>query len=181
MIRMSGHSKWHNIKRKKESEDAKRGLIFTKVGRLITVAARQGGGDPDANPALRLAVEKAKQARMPKENIQKAIQKGVGAGSGENFEEVVYEGFGPGGIGFMVYALTDNRNRAVAEVKNIFSRHGGSLGHPGSTSYMFNPDTKEPIYSIQVPEEQLEKIVSIEEMLEDLDDVQEVYSNCEKI
>lgn len=178
---MSGHSKWSTIKRDKAVNDAKRSQVFTKVSRLITVAARQGGGDEDTNPTLRLAVEKAKHARMPKENIEKAINKGLGKFvDGEKLEEVIYEGFGPGGEAFMVKTITDNRNRTVSEIRNIFAIHGGSLGTNGSTSYIFNPDPNTPTYVIDVDNDTFQKLASLMETLEDNDDVQEVYSNFRK-
>ena len=135
---MSGHSKWASIKHKKKAVDAKRGQLFTKLARAIQVAARDGGGDPAGNPALANAVEKAKDARMPKDNIERAIAKGTGADSdAEAIEEVVYEGYGPGGVAILVDALTDNRNRTGAEVRHAFSSSGGSLGEPGSVAWTF--------------------------------------------
>src|ERR1700736_3446409 len=136
---MSGHSKWAGIKHKKAIVDARRGAQFTKLARAITVAAREGGGDPDANAALTNAIQKAKDASMPKDNIERAIAKGTGAGADANaIETVVYEGYGPGGVAVLVEALTDNRNRTGSEVRHIFSKHGGNLGEPGSVSYLFN-------------------------------------------
>jgi YebC/PmpR family DNA-binding regulatory protein len=135
---VAGHSKWAQIKRKKGAADAKRGNLFTKLARAIQVAARDGGGDPAGNAALANAIQKAKEARMPKENIERAIAKGTGADSGaEAIEEVTYEGYGPGGVAIMVEALTDNRNRTGSEVRHIFTRHGGSLGEPGSVAWNF--------------------------------------------
>jgi YebC/PmpR family DNA-binding regulatory protein len=135
---MSGHSKWSSIKHKKGAADAKRGKLFTKLARAITVAARDGGGNPEANPALGLAVQKARDASMPKDNIQRAIDRGTGEGTGaEAIESAVYEGYGPGGAAIMVEALTDNRNRTGAEVRHAFEKHGGSLGEPGSVSWQF--------------------------------------------
>ncbi len=135
---MAGHSKWASIKHKKKAVDAKRGALFTKLTRAITVAAREGGGDAEGNPALGLAVQKAKDASMPKDNIQRAIDKGTGAGAdAENWEAVVYEGYGPGGVAILVEALTDNRNRTGSEVRHAFTSHGGSLGEPGSVAWTF--------------------------------------------
>ena len=135
---MSGHSKWASIKHKKKAADAKRGKLFTKLARAIQVAARDGGGDPDGNPALALAVQKARDASMPKENIERAIAKGTGADSdAAAFESVTYEGYGPGGVAILVDALTDNRNRTSAEVRHLFKEHGGSLGEPGSVAWTF--------------------------------------------
>ena len=135
---MSGHSKWASIKHKKAATDAKRGQLFTKLARAITVAAREGGGDPEANFTLAAAIEKAKGYSMPKDNIQRAIDRGTGAGGGdEQIERVVYEGYGPGGAAILVEALTDNRNRTGAEVRNAFDKAGGSLGEPGSVAWQF--------------------------------------------
>lgn len=135
---MSGHSKWSSIKHKKGAADARRGKLFTKLARAVTVAARDGGGDPDANPALALAIQKARDASMPKDNIQRAIDRGTGAGGdAEAIESVVYEGYGPGGAAILVEALTDNRNRTGAEVRHAFDKHGGSLGEPGSVAWQF--------------------------------------------
>jgi YebC/PmpR family DNA-binding regulatory protein len=135
---VSGHSKWSSIKHKKGAADARRGALFTKLARAIQVAAREGGGDPAGNAALANAVQKAKDARMPKDNIERAIAKGTGADSdAEAIETVVYEGYGPGGVAILVEALTDNRNRTGAEVRHLFTRGGGSLGEPGSVAWVF--------------------------------------------
>ncbi len=134
---MSGHSKWSTIKRKKGAADAKRGKIFTKLIREIQTAARMGGGDLDGNPRLRLAVDKARGANMPKDNIERAIQKGVGGGESDSFEQIAYEGYGPGGVAILVETLTDNRNRTVSEVRHVLSKHGGNLGATGCVAYLF--------------------------------------------
>jgi YebC/PmpR family DNA-binding regulatory protein len=134
---MSGHSKWSTIKRKKGAEDAKRGKIFTKIGREIAVAVREGGPDPDVNFKLRLIIEKAKQANMPKDNIERSIRRGAGLEKGEHIEQVTYEGYGPGGTALIVQAVTDNRNRSVADIRRVFSRHGGNLGENGCVAWMF--------------------------------------------
>ena len=135
---MSGHSKWASIKHKKAATDAKRGKQFTKLARAITVAAREGGGDPDANPTLATAVQKARDFSMPKDNIQRAIDRGTGAGSdSQAIERAVYEGYGPGGAAILVEALTDNRNRSGAEIRHAFDKNGGSLGEPGSVAWIF--------------------------------------------
>src|SRR5215208_2306250 len=131
---MAGHSKWASIKHKKKAVDAKRGALFTKLTRSITVAAREGGGDPEGNPALALAVQKARDASMPKDNIERAIAKGTGADS----EADAYEAYGPGGVAILGEALTDNRNRTGSEVRHVFSKHGGNLGEPGSVAYLFD-------------------------------------------
>jgi YebC/PmpR family DNA-binding regulatory protein len=134
---MSGHSKWSTIKRKKGAADAKRGKIFTKLIREIATAARMGGGDPDANPRLRLAMDKARLANMPKDNIERAIKKGTGTGEGADYEQVVYEGYGPGGAALYVEVLTDNKNRSVGEVRHVLTKHGGNLGASGCVAYLF--------------------------------------------
>ena len=135
---MSGHSKWSSIKHKKGAADAKRGKLFTKLARAITVAARDGGGDPDGNPALATAVQKARDASMPKDNIQRAIDRGTGAGAdAAAIEQVLFEGYGPGGAAILVEALTDNRNRTSADVRHAFTKHDGSLGEPGSVAWIF--------------------------------------------
>ena len=135
---MSGHSKWHSIKHKKAVVDARRGQQFTKLARAITVAAREGGGDVDGNPSLALAVQKARDASMPKDNIERAIAKGTGEGAdADQIETVLYEGYGPGGVALLIEALTDNRNRTGADMRHILSKHGGSLGEPGSVAYLF--------------------------------------------
>jgi len=135
---MAGHSKWAQIKRKKGAADAKRGQLFTKLARAITVAARDGGGDPEGNAALANAIEKAKGLRMPKENIERAIAKGTGAGAdAAAIEAVTYEGYGPGGVAILIECLTDNRNRTAADIRHMFSRADASLGEPGSVAWMF--------------------------------------------
>ncbi|HKG19488.1 MAG TPA: YebC/PmpR family DNA-binding transcriptional regulator [Candidatus Limnocylindrales bacterium] len=136
---MSGHSKWSTIKRQKGANDAKRGALFTKVAREISVAARQGGGDPDANYRLRLAIEKARAVNMPADNIKRTIDKATGGGEGEQFEEIVYEGYGPGGVAVLVEAATDNRNRTAAEVRSIFTKTGGQLAGSGAVAWQFEP------------------------------------------
>jgi YebC/PmpR family DNA-binding regulatory protein len=135
---MSGHSKWSSIKHKKAATDAKRGKIFTKLIKEITVAARMGGGDPDANPRLRTAILAAKSENMPKDNIERAIKKGTGELEGVNYEESIYEGYGPGGAAVLVESLTDNKNRAVADIRHIFSKNGGNLGENGCVAWMFD-------------------------------------------
>lgn len=134
---MSGHSKWSSIKHKKGAADAKRGRIFTRLIKEITVAARLGGGDPDGNPRLRTAIAAAKSENMPKDNIERAIKKGTGELEGVNYDEITYEGYGPGGVAMLVECLTDNKNRTVADIKYIFDRHAGNLGEPGCVAWMF--------------------------------------------
>lgn len=134
---MSGHSKWNNIKNKKGKEDARKGRIFTKLGRYIMVAARDGGPDPDYNPSLKAAIDKAKAENMPNDNIERAIKKGSGELGNAVFEEITYEGYGPGGVAIIVECLTDNRNRTAADVRHAFDKHGGNLGTNGSVTFMF--------------------------------------------
>lgn len=135
---MSGHSKWSTIKRKKEATDAKRGQAFTRIAREIAIAAREGGGDPDSNFRLRLVVDKARQANMPKENIERAIKRGTGELKGEELEEIMYEGYAPDGIALLLDTVTDNRNRAVADIRRILTRHGGKMAETGAVSYLFD-------------------------------------------
>ncbi len=134
---MAGHSKWSNIKRKKGKEDIKRGKIFTKLSRYITVAAKEGGSDPEFNPALKTAIEKAKVENMPNDNIERAIKKASGSGEGDSFEDIMYEGYGPGGIAILVSCLTDNRNRTASDVRHAFDKFDGKLGQTGCVSFMF--------------------------------------------
>ncbi len=238
---MAGHSKWAQIKRQKGAADAKRGQLFTKLAREISVAARLGGPDPDANFRLRMAIQKARAENMPNDNIKRAIERATSDGGGDNYDEIYYEGFGPGGAAIMVKALTDNRNRTVGEVRSVFTRAGGNLGESGSVGYLFDqfglitvnadgadPDdlallaidagaediktedgtveiyiaptalkavqdalaaqgvriedagiTMQPKTTLSLDEEGTLKGVRLLERLEDLDDVQEVYSNLE--
>jgi YebC/PmpR family DNA-binding regulatory protein len=134
---MSGHSKWANIKHRKGAADKKRGTLFTKLARAITIAAREGGGDPAGNVTLRLAIDKARAANMPKDNIERAIARGTGGDRGAQLERVLYEGYGPHGVAILAAATTDNRNRTVSEVRHVFNKHGGSLGENGSVAWQF--------------------------------------------
>lgn len=238
---MAGHSKWANIKHKKAAVDKKRGKIWTKLLREVTVAAKEGGGDIDANPRLRLTVDKANAANVPKDTIDRAIKRGAGAGEGENYEEIRYEGYGPGGTAVIVDCMTDNRNRTASEVRHAFTKHGGNLGTDGSVAYMFvkqgiisyapgadedaimeaaleagaddvvtnddgsvdvmtspedfivvsdgmvaaghEPDNVEVTFNAtttsELDLETAEKLLRMVDTLEDLDDVQEVYSNAD--
>lgn len=135
---MSGHSKWHNIRLHKGKADLERGKIFGKLSREITIAARQGGGNPEGNARLRIAIEKARESSMPADNIKRAVQKGTGELGGENYDEVTYEGYGPGGVAVLVEAATDNRNRTVAELRHLFTKYGGNLGESGSVAWQFS-------------------------------------------
>ncbi|HUB73049.1 MAG TPA: YebC/PmpR family DNA-binding transcriptional regulator [Solirubrobacteraceae bacterium] len=176
---MSGHSKWASIKHKKAIVDSRRGAQFSKLTRAITVAARDGGGDPAGNPALDLAIRKAREASMPKDNIERAIAKGTGeGGEAEAIESVLYEGYGPGGVALLVEALTDNRNRTGAEVRHAFSKHGGNLGEPGSVAYLFDKKGTIVIDSERHCEDEL--MVAVEAGAEDVltdEDVFEVITD----
>jgi YebC/PmpR family DNA-binding regulatory protein len=152
---MSGHSKWHSIKHKKAAADSKRGKIFTKIIREIAVAARAGGGDPDANPRLRKAVGDARAVNMPADNIKRAILKGTGQLEGSQYEEIIYEGYGPGGVALFVLALSDNKNRTVSEIRHIFTKNGGRIGESGCVSYRFKRQGYIDIEQAKASEEQL--------------------------
>lgn len=152
---MSGHSKWHSIKHKKAAADAKRGRLFTRLIKEISVAARIGGGDPEANPRLRTAVQAAKDANMPLENIKRAVMKGTGELPGQHYETVVYEGYGPGGAAVLVEVLTDNKNRTVAELRHLFSKSGGNLGESGSVQWLFDKKGYLAVSRDEVSEEKL--------------------------
>jgi YebC/PmpR family DNA-binding regulatory protein len=174
---MSGHSKWSTIKRKKGAEDAKRGKLFTKLGREIAIAARDGG-DPATNFKLRLAVDKARVASMPKDNIQRAIRRGTGIEKGEELEEVYYEGYGPHGVAVLVQVLTDNRNRAVSDVRRAFSRHGGSLGETGCVAWLFESKGYITIYPDDHDPEEL-ALIAIDAGADDVtvgSDLVEIYT-----
>ncbi len=238
---MAGHSKWANIKHRKDAQDKKRGQVWTKVIREITVAAREGGGDSSANPRLRLAMDKAVAVNIPKDTVERAIARGAGNVEGESYEELRYEGYGPGGTAVMVDCMTDNRNRTASEVRHAFSKHGGNLGTDGSVAYLFRkqgvlsyppgtdedavmeaaleagaedavtnddgsidlftepdvfssvkesmvaaglpPENAEVTYnastSTELDREAAEKLLKLVDALEDLDDVQQVYTNAD--
>ena len=164
---MSGHSKWSSIKHKKAIVDSRRGAQFSKLTRAITVAARDGGGDPDGNPALDLAMRKAKEASMPKDNIERAIAKGTGeGGEADAIEAVLYEGYGPGGVAILVETLTENRNRTSADVRHVFSKNGGNLGEPGSVAYLFDKKGTIVIDATRYSEDDL--MVAVEAGAEDI-------------
>ncbi len=178
-VSMSGHSHWAGIKYKKAANDARRGKIWSKLARLIIVAAKTGGGDPSANLALRYAIEKAKAANMPKDTIEKAIKKGTGELGAANFEEVLYEGYAPGGVAIMVEALTDNRNRTGPEIKRLFEKHGGSLGTSGCVSWMFSKKGLITVNTEQISEDDLLEI-ALGAGADDMDNTGEVYEmTCE--
>ncbi|MFA5530841.1 MAG: YebC/PmpR family DNA-binding transcriptional regulator [Thiohalomonadaceae bacterium] len=238
---MAGHSKWANIQHRKNAQDAKRGKIFTKLIREITVASRMGGGDPNSNPRLRAAIDKALGANMTKDTVERAVKRGAGAGEGDNYEAIRYEGYGAGGVAVMVDCLSDNRNRTVSEVRHAFTKHGGNLGTDGSVAYLFSKtgiltfaagsdedkvmeaaleagaddvvtnedgsidvltspenfvDVKEamaaagltpemaeitmnPSTTVDLALEDAERVMKMVDMLEDLDDVQNVYTNAD--
>jgi len=156
---MSGHSKWSTIKHKKGAADARRGKVFTKIAKEITLAAKIGGGDPEGNPRLRQAIAAAKTENMPKDNIEKAVKKGTGElGDGVTYEEVTYEGYGPGGVAVLVESMTDNKNRTVAEIRHIFSKHGGNLGENGCVSWMFDKKGNIIVDKSSVTEDELMEI-----------------------
>ena len=166
---MSGHSKWHSIKHKKGALDAKRGKLFTKFIKEITVAARTGGGDPDANARLRKAISDAKAGNMPNDTIDRAIRRGTGEEEGVHYEEITYEGYGPGGVALLIQSMTDNRNRTVAEIRHIFSKNSGNLGESGSVGWMFDKKGYLVVSKSAKPEEELFDIV-IEAGADDLRD-----------
>lgn len=166
---MAGHSKWANIKHRKGAEDARRGKIFTRLVKEIIVAARMGGGDPDANPRLRSVIQTAKQNNLPKENLERAIKKGTGELEGVNYDEATYEGYGPGGAAVFVESLTDNKNRTVADVRHLFNKHGGNLGENGCVSWMFDKKGWLPVKKEDVDEDRLME-TALEAGAEDIKD-----------
>ncbi len=178
---MSGHSKWHSIKHKKGAADAKRGKIFTRLIREITVAARDGGGDPDMNPRLRKAIADGKAANMPNDNIDRAIKRGTGELEGVSYDEITYEAYGPGGVAILIETMTDNRNRTVAELRHLLSKNNGNLGEAGSVSWMFDRRGYFVVGKDQKSEEELFEI-AIEAGAEDLQDDDgnfEIYTDQE--
>ncbi|QGH35094.1 YebC/PmpR family DNA-binding transcriptional regulator [Gracilibacillus salitolerans] len=191
---MAGHSKWKNIQRRKNAQDAKRGKIFMKHAKDIYIAAKQGGGDPEMNASLRLAVEKAKSDNMPNENIDRAIKKATGDLDGANFEELTYEGYGPGGTAVMVEVLTDNKNRTASELRHAFSKNGGNLGENGCVAFMFDrkgyllidqskTDADEDTVMLEVIEagaEEMETVEGAYEIYTDPEDFQDVKSTLEE-
>lgn len=171
---MAGHSKWAQIKRKKAVNDQRRGKLFTKLIKEITIAAREGGGDPEGNPRLRLAIQTAKDANMPQENIQRAIQRGTGELPGVQYEEIVYEGYGPAGVAIYMESVTDNRNRTVAELRHLLSKHGGRLGEAGSVAWMFSKKGIIRVPSGSINEDELLQVV-IEAGAEDMQHTDEYF------
>ncbi len=179
---MSGHNKWSTIKHKKGAADARRGRIFTRLIKELTVAARMGGGDPNANPRLRAAILAAKSENMPKDNIEKAIKRGTGELEGTTYEESTYEGYGPGGAAILVDSLTDNKNRAVAEIRHIFSKYGGSMGENGCVSWMFSKKGYFSIEKGKVTEDRLMEVAleaGAEDVKEDEDGFEVITAPAE--
>jgi YebC/PmpR family DNA-binding regulatory protein len=172
---MSGHSKWSTIKRKKAAVDAKRSKAWTKVLKEVQVAAKMGGGDPDGNPRLRLAVDKARAANVPKDSIKRAIDKGAGAGGGDDWEDVNYEGYGPGGVALVIECMTDNRNRTVGEIRYLLEKYGGNMGTNGSVSWMFNKRGIINVLKEDASEERLMEL-ALESGAEDIRDDDEVWT-----
>lgn len=171
---MSGHSKWANIKHKKGKVDAIRGKVTTKISREITIAVKMGGSDPTGNMRLKLALQKARENNIPKENIQRAIQKGAGSLDGNNYEEIKYEGYGPGGVAIMVDAMTDNRNRTAADVRHLFSKYGGNLGETGCVSWMFKQRGVFVIEQTEMDEEEL-MMLALDAGAEDFEAAEDEY------
>lgn len=170
---MAGHSKWAQIKHKKAQVDAKKGKIFSKIAREISVAAKLGGGDPEKNPRLRSIIEKAREVNMPSENVKRAIMKGTGELPGTSYEEVIYEGYGPGGVALLIEVLTDNRNRTVSEIRHILSKHGGSLGESGCVSWIFEKKGYILVEKTKVDEDKLMSLALDEGALDMRNDPQE--------
>ena len=178
---MSGHSKWSTIKHKKAATDAKRGKIFTKIARLVTVAVRAGGKDPDSNPDLRKVIAEARSANMPNDNIERAIKRGAGEVEGATLEEMTIEAYGPEGAAIVIEIITDNRNRTIAEVKHILSKHQGKIGGQGSVMWAFQRIGGElkPQNILDISEEGQKKLLTLFEALDDNDDIQNLYTNVE--
>lgn len=177
LVYMSGHSKWSTIKHKKAIEDAKKGVSFTKIAKKIQIAAKKGGsGDSDKNPYLRTILEEARAVNMPSENVRRAIEKALGGPEGPAIEEIIYEGYGPGGIGFLITSATDNRNRTGGEIKSLFDKSGGSLGSPGSVSYL---KSIEPVPLIRLSGDDRNRCLHLIEDFENHDDVLDVWTNLD--
>ncbi|WP_432358421.1 YebC/PmpR family DNA-binding transcriptional regulator [Sporosarcina sp. UB5] len=172
---MAGHSKWKNIQNRKGAQDAKRGKIFQKMSRELFVAAKSGGGDPDMNPALRLAIEKSKGFNVPNDVIKRAIDKATGAGADENYEEVVYEGYGPGGVAVLVQCLTENRNRTGPNIRVAFNKNGGSLGESGSVGYLFNRKGRLFVERTEETDEDAIMLTALEAGAEDIESTEDGF------
>jgi len=177
---MAGHSKWHNIKNRKGAADAKRGKVFSQIGKLIKSAVKEGkSGDPRFNPQLRLLLDKARAANMPKANIDRAIERGLGQGKGGSINEIIYEGYAPGGVGLVIVGQTDNPQRTASEVRNTLSKAGGSLGGPGSVMFMFERQGEEYKPTMPMELEDEEQIIKLEELMDALrsnNDIEDVYT-----
>ncbi|MFY9457937.1 MAG: YebC/PmpR family DNA-binding transcriptional regulator, partial [Candidatus Spechtbacterales bacterium] len=176
---MSGHSKWKTTKHHKAAVDAKRGKVFAKLAKIISIAARGGGGDPAMNPRLRIAVETAQKTNMPKENIERAIKRGTGADEGAKLEEITFEIYGPEGVAIIVEAITDNKNRTLSEIKKILSLHGAKLAQEGAVRWAFEKSQEEwvPKFPMDLGDAERAKLEKLFEALDEDDDVQEIYSN----
>lgn len=175
---MSGHSKWSKIKHQKGAADIKKGRIFSQLSKLITIAVREGkSGNPDENPRLRMILEKSRESNLPKDNVRRAIDRGLGKGSEGSLSDVTVEGYGPGGVAIMVNALTDNQNRTKSEIRQIFARRGGSTGEPGSVSYIFSAGA--PSYTIPISGPDAVTVKNLLDELEDHDDVEQVKHNAQ--
>ncbi|MFS0689848.1 YebC/PmpR family DNA-binding transcriptional regulator [Sporosarcina sp. 179-K 8C2 HS] len=172
---MAGHSKWKNIQNRKGAQDAKRGKIFQKMSRELYVAAKSGGGDPDMNPALRLAIEKSKSFNVPNDVIKRAIEKATGTGADENYEEVVYEGYGPGGVAVLVQCLTENRNRTGPNIRVAFNKNGGSLGESGSVGYLFNRKGRLFVERTEETDEEAIMLAALEAGAEDIESTEDGF------
>lgn len=175
---MSGHNRWSKIRHTKGATDAKKGKVFSKLAKIVSLAAKKGG-DPDMNPSLRLAIDKAKQANMPNDNIQRAIKKGTGEDKSAILEEITYEAYGPNGTALIIETITDNKNRTVSEIKHILSMHNGKLADSNSVKYMFEKKNEEwiPKYSTEADENLKNKLTKLFEELDDSEDVKDIYSN----
>ena len=176
---MSGHSKWNNIKNRKGAQDAVKGKVFSQISRLIRAAVKEGkSGDPDNNASLRLILEKARAANMPKDKIKKAIDVALGNSAGNNIQEIVYEGFAPGGVAMMITTLTDNNNRTAGDIRTLLNKNGGSLGSPGSASYMFERDHEggfKATMKLDLDEAQQQAVLALLDLLRENDDVEDVF------
>lgn len=176
---MAGHSKWANIRRRKERQDSKRGKLFTKLTKDVTIAARQGGGDIGANPALKTAVDKAKANNVPNRNIDRAIARGTGTLDGVTVSEITYEGYGPNGVAILIDCLTDNKNRTVAEIRSTLNRNSGSLADAGSVAYVFAQSKEEPTFKVPLDDEGAGKLEGLIGALESIEDIVEIYHNAD--
>lgn len=177
---MSGHSKWSKVKHQKSVTDLRKGKVFSQLARQISLAVAEGkSGDQNENPRLRMVLEKAREANLPKENVQRAIVRGLGKGSGGMLSEVVIEGYGPGGVAFLVKALTDNPNRTKSEIKSLFSRYGGNTGEPGSVTHIFSSDSGRATYTVPVSDDRAHAVSQLIELITEHEDVEAVSHNAD--